>query len=314
MTNNINSTNTINNETILKNSMTYLEQYRKIQAQQLNIRLNVFKQAVISKYGSIDKMQNENGSPIESQLDIDIIERLIELRTFTTLPVYATTNPNTVTHCYTLGLWYYWGLPELVITFETPISDNIEFVNIITNIIHDELFFMFKNKIVKRDITDKINRNDYKQDTINIVLDKFDLEFKLKKIHQENYLDAKVPYMMWFYMYYMDAIKDKKNEPKLYPMYKLSLNEANYRGVCKKVIDILIAKSLSSTNTINTVSDQDSSDSTDSDRSIECVNDIAKMSLNDTEILNDDITDDNAQSQSETVAAVVPFIIKKKYW
>lgn len=323
------NTNNANcDESILHNSMNYLEQYRKEQASKLAMRLNIFKQAAISKYGSIDKIKDEGGSPIESQVDIDIIENLINLQTFVTIPVYADTiNGKVVTQCYTLGLWYYWGLPELVISFETPINGNIEFINLITNVIHDELFFMFKNKIIKanKSTSNDIYRIDYKPDTINLILSKFDIEFKLKRVHKDDYMSIRAMYMMWFYMYYMDALKNKKNKPKLYPMYKITMNEANYRDVCKKVVDVLVAKTMSANSTNNNDSECIStySDSIESEESdtlpIKCVveNGIETVLNNDVEDCDDNECDSlNVQTQAAPgpVGITERPAIKKKYW
>jgi len=311
-----------NEESILHDSMNYLESYRKIQSAQLALRLKIFKQSAIAKYGSIDNIKNEGGAPIESKIDIDIIERMINLQTFITIPVYSSTNKN-VTHCYTLGLWYYWGLPELVITFEKPIH-NIEFINVFTNIIHDELFFMFKNRIVNK--SDKIiNRIDYhsERESLNIVLDKFDLEFELKRIKQNDYMDIRVSYMMWFHMYYMDAIMDNKKQPKLYPVYRLSINEANYRSACEKIVTILISRAQAlDTSPSHNSNDNESNDdstysadstcSTDNDLAIDVDEPVPIELINATEI--NLVSEIEALSLTDKSKSNIPFEIKKKYW
>lgn len=250
------SSNPINtgSGSLLHNSMNDLEQYRKKQASQLNMRLNIFKQTAINKYGSLDKIENEGGSPLESSIDIEIIEKMINLRTFVTIPIFKNTSTgNVVTHCYTLGMWYYWGLPEFMIELDTPINMQTDFINIITNIIYDELFFIFKNEINNTDSPNNIKRIDFQSEFINIDLDKFDMKFKLKQIKEENYMDTNTPYMMWFYMYYMEAMTDDENKPKLYPFYQLSINDSDFKSICTKIIDILIEKSFTET-------DSDSSD------------------------------------------------------
>src|SRR5579872_3977754 len=140
---NINTTNTtvkdMNDFTLIRDSMKYLEFYRELQSKKLNIRLNVFKQVTINKYGSLDNIKNEGGAPIESKKDIEIIEKLIKLQTFLTIPI-CTNDGKGISHFYTLGLWYYWGIPEIIITFEKPLYCDFEFISILTNIIHDELF------------------------------------------------------------------------------------------------------------------------------------------------------------------------------
>jgi len=313
------STNTNPDDTLIRNSMNYLQNYREAQAALLKQRLTVFTNAVIKKYGSLDKLKCDEGSPIESKNDIDIIDRIVKLQTFIMIPIYNSANG--ITHFYTLGMWYYWGLPEILITFDKPVFENMyESINIFTNIIHDELFYMFRNRIVNRVIKNKnhtikvsndIHRIDFcsEPDTLKITLEKFDLEFELKRIEQGRYIDIKAVYMMWFYMYYMDAIKDKKNEPTLYPVYELKINEGNYRTACKQIVDVLMTKVMS-TKTVKT-KDDESTDSIDSIDSVDSVDSdtpvIIESCDTETEIK---IVPTSTNTSSESVS----FQIKKKGW
>lgn len=233
------------NESLLRNSASYLESYRKNQAAKLKMRLNVLKQAAIKKYGSIDNIKSGQGiEPIESKIDIDIIERLINVETFVIIPVFTNSESSTdksdvLTHVYTLGMWYYWGLPEIVITFDKSVSDYHDIINILINLIHDELFFKFKDKIVNEN--NEMLCIDYEtiSKNIKISLDKFDLSFKLKRICDNAYMDIKAGYMMWFYMYYVDADKDPNGNPKLYPVYQLKISHDDYIDSSKKIINKL---------------------------------------------------------------------------
>ncbi|VBB17696.1 hypothetical protein YASMINEVIRUS_159 [Yasminevirus sp. GU-2018] len=265
---------------LLRNSMMHLERYRKFQAKILSMRLEVFKKAVIAKYGSLDKIEKTAGAPIESKTDIDIIERLCQLQTFVTLPVHDKTGTS-ITHFYTIGLWYYWGLPELIISFKNPIRENVDFINTITNIIHDELFHMYKDRVVSTQPSDpkitpappSIARLDFEAEpeTLKVVLDKFDLEFDLKRVPLDNYMGTKTVYMMWFYMFYMDAVNDANGQPKVYPIYQIDIDEGQFRSACKKVIDALMKSAVeqssmsipSSLETVDEDSDTDSEISQD---------------------------------------------------
>lgn len=226
---------------ILHGSVKYLEDFRSLQSKQLKKRLDIFTKMAIDRYGSIENIKSDRGFPIESKYDITLLEELIKLETFVTIPYCENNNKTEISFFYTIGLWYYWGLPEIIILFDEPISKDMEFINVIINMIHDEIFFMYRDRIVNN-TTNTIDRIDFDKEPNNITLtfDKFDVDFKLKKLQSEKYMKHKTPYMMWFYMYYMDAICDENQQPKLYPVYYLKLNKANFGQLCNKITDKLI--------------------------------------------------------------------------
>lgn len=296
------------NESLLRNSVSHLEAYRKKQAEKLKMRLNVLKQAAIKKHGSIDNIKtNEGTEPIESKNDVNIIERLINLETFVTIPVFArnshvynkcdnssTNKCDVLTHVYTLGMWYYWGLPEIVIRFDKPVIDYHDVANILINLIHDELFFKFKNIIVNE--SDELIHIDYESvsKNVDIKLDKFDLEFTFKRISGDQYMDVKAGYMMWFYMYYMDAINDSKGNPKMYPVYQLEITQDTYINASKKIINKLktTIENISNNTDVSLSSEESENDENDE-------NDSIVVSTNVKTIETEDYP---------------PFEIKKKYW
>jgi len=273
--------NDIKNETntnldLLNNSIDYLKDYRKLQARRLKIRLDIFTKVVIDKFGSIDKVKCNGCEAIESQRDIDIINKIIELESFITIPVY-TSDAKAITHFYTIGLWYYWGIPEIVLEFNLPITDNTEFANVILNIIHDKLFSMHREKIIINNTGRyvDINRIDFSEEPkkIKLMLDKFDVNFKMIRIDGNQYMDIRAYFMMWFYMYYMNATKNEKDEPQLYPVYKINIDRNEYTQVSKKIMDKLLFSTIEKLRNDKVASDEKNELSTieeesDSDESV----------------------------------------------
>lgn len=252
---------------LLNNSNQYLIKYRNLQAKKLQMRLNVFTKVAIDKFGAINKIKQDHCAPIESQRDIDVIDKLISLETFATIPVF-TNDGSAITHFYTIGLWYYWGVPEIVFKFETPLKENTEFINVVISIIHDKLFAMYSNRIVNQK-SSEINRLNFSSEPEKIVLklENFGVDFKMKRVDNNQYMDIKAMFMLWFYMYYMDAILNEKNEPCLYPVYQINIDNAEYSKTCKIIIDKLLNSAVAKLNTqVVSGTDTDDSDSdTDSD-------------------------------------------------
>jgi hypothetical protein len=234
---------------LLNNSMSYLSNYRERQATDLQMRLNLFVKSAVDKYGSIDKIKNDGCSPIDSQRDIMIIEKLIELKTFVTIPVFVQANENTktISHFYTIGLWYFWGLPEIVITFEQPITQNAEFINIVINVIHDKLYAIYRDKLTPHDNDlNSITRLDFLKEPgrIKLRLNNFNIHFIMKRLEPIHYMENNTPFMLWFYMYYMEAQLDTDKQPKLYPVYQIKLNETQFTHVAEKIMDKLYEATL----------------------------------------------------------------------
>lgn len=237
---------------LLKNSSFLIKNYRDIQSKRLKYRLSFFVKASIAIHGSIDNIKKTGVNvPIESNRDVDMINRLVDLKTFATIPVFTAEGGNAVSHLYTIGMWYYWGLPELFIKFDQPIdSENTDFMGVLINIIHDNLFYKYKDKIVNKN-THEIDRINFKKEpsSIYLSLDGFDESIKMKRVDDDDYMDLKAYFMMWFYLYYMEAESNEKNEPKLYPLYRIDLKKEKYPEICKKITDALMTSALSKLNT-----------------------------------------------------------------
>ena len=248
---------------LVHNSITYLQTYRNNQAKKLKIRLDVLTKDIIDKYGSINNITSDSCLAIESQKDIDTINKLIELETFVIVPNYTDDNEY-ITHFYTIGMWYYWGIPEMVFKFDSPIKENAEFISLIVNLIHDKVFAMYRSKLITSDITN-INRINYDLEPENIIieLDKFGIDFLMKRVVNNEYMDIKALYMLWFYMYYMDAKIDENNQPCLNPVYIINIGNAEFPQKCKIITD----KILYETNKIDII---DSEIDSDMDINLEC--------------------------------------------
>jgi hypothetical protein len=155
---------------------------------------------------------NKNNTTIfENDIDHDIIKRLIELNTFCIVPADK---------CfYTIGLWYYYGLPEIVVELSNDFDEkdlNVHLVvQTLINIIHNKLTKLYGTNLTK----------EY---TANII----DIEhITLTKVKEEHYLQNNIAYMLWFYMYFVLADM-KDNEIQMYPLYKIVLDDDLYFQLC----------------------------------------------------------------------------------
>lgn len=224
-------------------NLSPLYDFRTEQAKKLAIRLKVFRDTVLSKYGSYDKIKSDDCIPIQSENDVNLIKKLIELKNFVMIPI---STEKGMTHAYTIGLWYYWGLPEIVLTFDEPVDSNPEFIHIIVNLIHDYLFSKYSDKLTSQ--SPDIDRETFSQSNSpkNLVIDleDYNIQFKLSKVDETDYMSNGTSFMFWFYMYYMEAEHDDKNEPKLYPVYQINMGQAEYTQVTQKLISIMIEASI----------------------------------------------------------------------
>ena len=95
------------------------------------------KELLIEKFEAYKKLYNESKDdfePLRNNDDITFIENLIKTNNFAVVPVYK---ENKITKFYTVGLWYFFNVPELVINLENIVLDNEndEYINMIFDII-----------------------------------------------------------------------------------------------------------------------------------------------------------------------------------
>lgn len=204
--------------------MSLLE-YRQKQSNKLKERLDVFIKKAIDLYGSVENINHTDTFPISNNKDVELINKMIDSNTFILLPYYD--ENNVMKGVYTLGLWYYWQLPELIINFEKDIEFNL-FVNLVVSAIKNKLAECFN-------IDDKTN------DIIELE------DFVLEKITDEKYM--KMTTLMWFYMYFSDT-------NVLYPIYQIDIS--NYDYLENKLFDNVLDKLFDNVGDISDTSDSDS--------------------------------------------------------
>ena len=219
-------------------TLNNLSDFRNTQSKMLDTRLQIIKKATIDKHGSCNDIKSDEILPLQSINDIGLLNKIIDTKDFVIIPVFD--DNSDIIKVYTIGLWYYWGLPEILFDFTEPVKQNQDFVHIFVNIIKQQLYKKYHNHIVIDNKT--INREVFKYDTlpteIELDLKLYNVEYVMEKMIDMDYLNKNITYMFWFYMYYMD---NKENDV-LYPLYKIEVEKANYTQIEKHVYDIMIEK------------------------------------------------------------------------
>ena len=240
------------------NTLNELADFRNKQSKTLETRLQIIKEATIAKHGTYDDIKSDEILPLQSRNDIVLLNKIIDTKDFVIIPVFD--DNNNITNAYTIGLWYYWGLPEILFNFTEPVNQNQEFIHIFINIIKQQLYKKYHNQIVIDSET--INRDVFKDESLSteIVLDikSYDVEYVMKKMENMEYLNKNTTYMFWFYMYYMG--NDDKDV--LYPLYKLDVDKANYTQIEEHIYNLMVE---STTDKINNIELDDESDLTSID-------------------------------------------------
>lgn len=195
-------------------------EYRNKQAQKLQRLLKAYTETKYSE-NSVDKTL----SPIGSQDSITLINKLIETKNFVIVPVNLS-NESAYTHFYTIGLWYFWNIPEIVIKFDSPTKNlNPEIINLICDILVNKML--------------EINDNKY-QNSITLNLDKIDLQCSLTLIKDDEYLDIQSVHLLWFYMFYVEAQINAEKQPLLFPVYLINFDQNKYNLFEQKIINKMI--------------------------------------------------------------------------
>jgi len=179
------------------------------------------KELLIEKFEAYKKLYNESKDdfePLRNNDDITFIENLIKTNNFAVVPVYK---ENKITKFYTVGLWYFFNVPELVINLENIVLDNEndEYINMIFDIIYRNI----------------IKLTDFSTDKINISLEKYNLNYDLINVKPDDYLGLDSHFMFWFYMYYSSSLSDE-----IYKVLMLDLNENLFNDTKKKLLDFML--------------------------------------------------------------------------
>lgn len=184
------------------------------------------------------KVPIENGKlvypqegPITNPRDIEVLESLVK-RKYLLLQ-----SENTV---YTLGLWLYYGLPELVFTFDISTSNeansttndtdgfedlddahdvtrdvsqnDLDYASVESAV--DAVVSSFIERNIDR-ITSSLIRNDDKidmqrsYDWENQAFEVNGVNLNLSRIPEESYIVKNIDYVIWLYTYYMVADADR---------------------------------------------------------------------------------------------------------
>jgi hypothetical protein len=219
--------------------MYRIAKYIDHQTDILQKTLDRYVSIATEKYSSIDNIPQNKGEPIENKRDIEIIEKLIKVRNYIVIPVYSKKG---ITHAYTVGMWYFMGIPDIVINFEEPLDDNHEFIQMIFSIIHDTLSIKLEGLLVNNktdNISEYIDRLDYTND-IKLKTPKYKTEFELCKVKEDDYFDINCNYIIWFNSYFMRAATNMNdNEIMMYPIYEINFSKQEYNNKCALILDSL---------------------------------------------------------------------------
>ncbi len=197
-------------------------EYRNRQALKLQKLLKIYTD-------DPDNLSSESLSPIGSPENIVLINKLIESKNFMIIPVNSPDDQTTYTHFYTIGLWYFWNIPEIVIKYENSMKINPEIVNLVFDVI--------VNKILES------NKNENQEFVTNIVklnLERFNLECEMTLIKEDEYLDIQSVHLLWFYMFYAKARMNSDNQPIMFPVYLIHFDHNKYKLFEQKIIEKLI--------------------------------------------------------------------------
>lgn len=228
-----------------------LIEYRKIQSNNLWEILNQYIKNTIIKFGSIANVQHDDVLPIDAQEDIDVVNRLVQLKTFCIIP---NINPDTqrVTHIYTLGMWYYWGIPEILINFDVPVIENeITFCKqLFLDVIHNYLYKKYMDKLVCDDNTKIRSINFWNEpSTISIVNETYSINLDINRVAETEYIKLGLTRLLWFYMYYMKNIVISEGNNKqllMFPVYQTTLSKISYSSIVDKIVNKLYNDALKS--------------------------------------------------------------------
>ncbi len=207
--------------------MNHLKDFRNEQSNLLQKRLNLIKKA----------NQSRTNDALSSEKDEELLQSLIKNKTFLVVPIMN--SKEEITHIYTIGCWYYWGIPEIVIKFKNPFIVKVNFIHTIISMIHDCLFSLYSEKIMTNDPL-KINKIEFEDEHLNIT--DLNIEIELCRVSDDKYLELNTGYMLWFYSFWAEAEVDESNEPIMYPVYTLELSQNGIDEFIDGLVNNLMTK------------------------------------------------------------------------
>lgn len=226
--------------------------YRSDQSTKLKLKADIFKNDFLQKHKSIDLINSDDCVPIQSKDDIELLDKLINTQNFIIIPII---DNDVITGAYTVGLWYYWGLPEIIISCDGT-NSHCQYFNILIEMIRRELFNTNEN-IIRRDVFNYSNSPS----NLCLSINKYDIVLELKKLDETDYLSKKTLHMFWFYMFYMEAELDDLNEPILFPVYCVDLNDKQCNQIIDKIFDNIVDNIIENENYSSDINSVDSNES-----------------------------------------------------
>jgi hypothetical protein len=202
-----------------------------------------------------NKYSGDSMSPIGSSDDQMLINKLIESKNFVIIPVNLSNDQTMYTHFYTIGLWYFWNIPDIVMKFENPMKNiNPEMINLIYDILVNRMLECEKEII------------DQKQERNTLGLDKINLQCELTIIREDEYFDIQSILLLWFNMFYVKIEVDTENQPIMPPVYQIQFNQKTYDQYEQNIIQRLMQNVKSSDESLDDSSSSHSDiESLDSD-------------------------------------------------
>jgi len=194
-----------------------MENYRTLRSNLLRNKYNIIRNGIMNKYGSFDGVPQDGNQPLENHTDQMILEKMINNRTFAVIPVMR--DDNYIESIYTIGCWYYWRTPEIVLRFNENIKIEPEFIYQIIGSIHSHLYEIYKDDI------NLLTVPSFKK-SMELTIDKYELTLTLNQIDPDNYLDLHAPYMLWFYAFWdQGKLNDQQEVTDVYPVYLITIDE-----------------------------------------------------------------------------------------
>lgn len=193
-----------------------MEKYRTDKSEILERSYQMVRNGLTVKYGSFDGVPQTGNQPLENKTDQIILEKLIFNKTFAILPFMY--DDRYMQSVYTIGCWYYWRTPEIVLRFKEHIECEPELIHVIISRIHEKLYNLHKDAI------DQKVSNTFDRST-TITIDPYNVSLTLTLIDSDNLIDIHTPYMFWFYTFW-DHIdpSDNREATNIYPVYLIEID------------------------------------------------------------------------------------------
>jgi len=200
-----------------------MEKYRKKKSELLEERYQMVRNGVTKKYGSLDRVPQNGNQPLENKTDQMILEKMIFNKTFAILPYMC--DDQYMRSVYTIGCWYYWQIPEIVLHFKENVEFDSQLVHMIISRIHARLYDRYKETIdqkINHTIDQKINHTI--EQTIDLTID-HNVRLSLTLVDPDNLIDINTPYMLWFYTFWnhIDP-QDDQETACIYPVYRIDMD------------------------------------------------------------------------------------------